>query len=510
MKIKFSFIISIILCSLFILSCDNGTKTQKGIISGVIYLDGQTEYSGIIVSVFSADVVPIEIKNVNREYPQLPYPINDYVYFDHRAYNPIRTVYTDSEGKFEISDITYGNYIIAYYKEGWGYNYMYDIELNSPEYNMEELRLYPELEVPHSITNEYIFISDRTYRISGNCVSLLGSNIIAQTNTRLIIDPKAIFQINGNFITQREDNNMVIITSSNRIYNPNSQVINGLAIEFTANSSVSNLNNILFSYLYDGLKITKKNLIIENCGFIRNINSLQIFNVNNIEIRHNNFLINEDIQSETVYCYNTDQVVLERNIFYKNACSIKTEIGKNSIIQNNYFINGVYEIQTLWESTAIAQYNSFKDSKNALSNSGASNLEILYNEINSETCVNIFNTSNWENTFTQGWTKANNNNFMSTDYAVLCKAVYFYGGNPMPLDFHNNYWGVTNSDDIANMIYDYYDAPPHDTSHGGNWGIIEYIPFKTSPVTNAGVQLNNTSLIIKPLKTPISQKKFSH
>ena len=60
------------------------------------------------------------------------------------------------------------------------------------------------------------------------------------------------------------------------------------------------------------------------------------------------------------------------------------------------------------------------------------------------------------------------------------------------------------------MIYDYYDAPPHDTSHGGNWGIIEYIPFKTSPVTNAGVQLNNTSLIIKPLKTPISQKKFSH
>ena len=119
-------------------------------------------------------------------------------------------------------------------------------------------------------------------------------------------------------------------------------------------------------------------------------------------------------------------------------------------------------------------------------------MEILYNEINSETCVYTFITSNWGNSPTQGWTKANNNNFRSINYAVLCNAVYYNEGNPMSLDFHNNYWGIANSDGIDDKIYDYYDAPPYDTSNGGNWGIIEYTPFKTSPITNAGIQFNNT------------------
>ncbi len=372
-KIKIIILVCFIIPIIF--GCERTTEVKKGEISGYILLEKQMDHSGIIVSIYPAHIVPAEIIAVNREYPQLSYPIDDYVYFDHRAYNPIKTVYTDSEGKFKIPNIDYGNYIIAYYKNGWGYNYVYDIELNSPEYIMDEHCLYQELEVPHSITNEYNFISDRTYRISGNCVSLPGSHIIAHTNTRIIIDPDAIFQINGNFTTQYEEDSMVIITSSNSIYQPNSEVIAGLAVEFTANSTVSNLNNILFSYLEDGLKITKSNVLIENCGFIRNRNSLQIANISDIEIKENNFLLNEDTLSETVYCYNTNDVVIERNIFFKNACSIKTEIGKESIIQNNYFMDGNYGLQTLWESTAIAQYNIFNGSKYALSNSGASNLE---------------------------------------------------------------------------------------------------------------------------------------
>ena len=51
MKIKFCFNIVIPLCTLLIMSCDNGTKTHNGVISGIINLEGQTDYSGIIVSV---------------------------------------------------------------------------------------------------------------------------------------------------------------------------------------------------------------------------------------------------------------------------------------------------------------------------------------------------------------------------------------------------------------------------------------------------------------------------
>ena len=66
MKIRFCFIALISLVAILLCSCDSNTKIQKGVISGVIILDGQTDYSGITVMLYSTDIVPEKLKEINN------------------------------------------------------------------------------------------------------------------------------------------------------------------------------------------------------------------------------------------------------------------------------------------------------------------------------------------------------------------------------------------------------------------------------------------------------------
>jgi len=58
----------------------------------------------------------------------------------------------------------------------------------------------------------------------------------------------------------------------------------------------------------------------------------------------------------------------------------------------------------------------------------------------------------------------------------------------MPLDFAQNYWGTTLLGEIEDLILDFNDLPPYDATSGGNYGIVEFIPYRTSRVSTAGIQ----------------------
>ena len=118
---------------LFSTGCKSNTSGQEGIVTGVIQLDGETDHSGIVVSIYNAGIVPEEISQIQDEYPQLAFPIDDKVLFDHREHEALHSVYTDNEGSFSFPKLPYDEYIVAYSKEGWGCNYVFDIELNSNE-----------------------------------------------------------------------------------------------------------------------------------------------------------------------------------------------------------------------------------------------------------------------------------------------------------------------------------------------------------------------------------------
>ncbi|MFA6887744.1 MAG: hypothetical protein WCQ65_12345, partial [Fermentimonas sp.] len=128
--------------------CNSNTSGQVGNVTGVIQLEGETDHSGIVVSIYNAGIVPEDISQIQDEYPQLAFPIDDKALFDHREHEALHSVYSDNEGNFSFPKLPYDEYIVAYSKEGWGYNYLFDIELNGDEINISNKasNLYTETE----------------------------------------------------------------------------------------------------------------------------------------------------------------------------------------------------------------------------------------------------------------------------------------------------------------------------------------------------------------------------
>jgi len=191
MKLRVRLIVCIVIIAIFLCSCDSGTKTQKGIISGVIILEGQTDYFGITVMLYSADIVPEKLKEINNQYPQIAFPIKDKHIFDHRERAPLFTVVTNNNGFFSFPEVVYGKYIITYLKEGWGYNYLFDIELNAQEISVNniqeaDLTLYPEIIVPATIEGNYIFLQNHCYVVDNDVTALLTSTLNIRKDTSVM------------------------------------------------------------------------------------------------------------------------------------------------------------------------------------------------------------------------------------------------------------------------------------------------------------------------------------
>jgi len=202
MKIKIIYFVIIALVSIVLFSCDSGTKIQKGVISGVIILDGQTDYSGITVMLYSTDIVPEKLKEINKQYPQLAFPLKDKHIFDHRERTPLFTVVTNNNGFFSFPEVVYGKYIITYLKEGWGYNYLFDIELNAQEISTNniqkaDLTLYPETIVPATIERNYNFLQNHCYIVENDVTALPTSTLNFTQDAKILIAPSKKITILG-------------------------------------------------------------------------------------------------------------------------------------------------------------------------------------------------------------------------------------------------------------------------------------------------------------------------
>ena len=165
---------------------------------------------------------------------------------------------------------------------------------------------------------------------------------------------------------------------------------------------------------------------------------------------------------------------------------MKDEIVKNAVVNNNAFINGSREYINSWESTCEFSHNLVDNQGIGIENTGKSNLTIIYNHIKAQKCIQTYHSLNWYNTVNNGWTKANNNNFIAEIYAVESLAGYYYPEGPYPLDFKNNYWNTTSSVIIDELIVDFNDLGL--VAGSGVSSIVNYVPFKNGPVAGAGIQ----------------------
>jgi hypothetical protein len=115
-------------------------------------------------------------------------------------------------------------------------------------------------------------------------------------------------------------------------------------------------------------------------------------------------------------------------------------------------------------------------------------LDIQNCDVAGEVCVYTYHTGNQGNSISNGWTRANYNNFTGSTNTVRATAQFYtYQHEYVLMDFKNNYWGTINQTVIEQSIIDFNDLEPY-PQPGNIWPLIEFVPFRTSEVVDAGIQ----------------------
>ena len=126
-----------------IIACSSTTEISKGELSGVVNLEGLEDHSGIIVALYDLAYLDTTITRINNQYPQIGVKINQHTEFDHRLQSPVKYTETDVDGSFEITKIPTGNYSIVAMKAGWGFKYLYEIEIEKGDNQLSTLTPNP-------------------------------------------------------------------------------------------------------------------------------------------------------------------------------------------------------------------------------------------------------------------------------------------------------------------------------------------------------------------------------
>lgn len=475
---------------MFLFGCTSSTNPIKGNINGTLILEGLKDHSGINVMLFKADVVNEAIKDVQERYPQLAFTVSDELVFDHRTFQSLASVLTTNTGSFAFDKLHYGKYIIAFFKEEWGYKYLFEIVLNSDyysinaHYDIEDLSLHPVVSLPASVTDDYTFARGHTYIVEQDVLFLEGSNLFVEPKSIILLDPGKKITILGSSVFP-DGEEYIIVTSSSAVYNePPSEIQNGDGLVFL--NQTGTIKNLCMSYLNTALYVRSSNTRIQNV-MIRNSNfGITNFQVSNVSISGCVFIENNNVNGAAIYNNLVDGFHADHCMFSNNYLSVINEVTIEALIENCFFGGGNVEFRNIYDSETIFRYNTLENTATAIENTGRSNLHLFSNSIKANICVKTYHTLNWYNSINHGWTSATNNNFFATELCVESKARYYSTSTAYPLDFKQNYWGTTNINTIAELIVDYHELGEHDTEWV--WSEVLFQPYKSTEVVNAGIQ----------------------
>lgn len=124
---------------LFIITaCTSPTSSSKGSLTGTVSLEGETDFSGISVSLYELAYLDTTIVRINNEYPQIGVIITQHTEFDHRLQSPLKTATTLADGSFEIEKIPTGIYNLVAQKADFGFRYLYEVSISKGDNELSE------------------------------------------------------------------------------------------------------------------------------------------------------------------------------------------------------------------------------------------------------------------------------------------------------------------------------------------------------------------------------------
>ena len=115
---------------LLLMSCSKQpTSPETGTLTGTVYLEAQTDHSGITVALYELAELDTAIVGYNQRFPNVAFPISQATEFDHRLGEVAAEAKTKQDGSFEIDGVEEGTYNLVAEKAGFGWKYLYPVSI---------------------------------------------------------------------------------------------------------------------------------------------------------------------------------------------------------------------------------------------------------------------------------------------------------------------------------------------------------------------------------------------
>ena len=435
------------------------------------------DFSGVTVALYKTAVLDTTLVRINQQYPQIGVQITQETEFDHRNFNPLKVVTTDTEGKFSFPSLSPGNYNLVVWKNEWGIRYICSVRAEEKENNnLGNIELYPATSYNSPIVSEpTIFKSDHSYFIP-NDVNFT-SSVEFQPRAQIFIHPACIVKFYGAITTPEftSPRDMWKISSGKEIYS-NSLVIMDYDSYFSSVNFYGdeiNLKSGIVRYGSSGISTVNISLndisymVFGNCGTALSVNE------GNLNISY--LIISNCDGLGILFTYNAGvnyNIIASRCIINNiSQRGISIERTNNYNINNCYFNNNNYAIYIKYCNEGFIENNVFNLTYyHIFYHKTCNHSEIRYNNL-FKSINSIRPKGNINN--------INNNNFFG--YANY----FIYIINPDPpysfvsadVNATNNYWAV---EEVNNYLADAEDDPrcPYH---------IIYFPRLSNPEKKAGI-----------------------
>ena len=465
---------------LFLLSCSN-TGPQTGNLSGTINLEGQSDHSGIVIGVYELAELDPDIVEANQKWPHIGVIINQHTEFDHRFGTLVKTGETDASGSFEITDIPTGIYNVIVIKDGYGFRYIYEVNVTSGSNSLPNLKsvnmLYPETQVTSDISSTTIWQTNHHYIIEEDII-VDDELTIEQGAVIRLYEGKEITSY-GTFNAVGEYENFVWFTKNDGF----SETLNSIEPDSTYIWDRVTLEP------YSQAQVQWCKFDWANIGLLNHLNGFEIsdcifresqcgFKSEDVDSTFCSNLLCEEIYNEEqggIYFLHVDDGCIEKNIVKGCADGIKIYNQSNPEIKNNYLDNCNTVIDISYYSSPNVHNNEIVNSNQAITVTLYSYPQIKNNEIKTVKGIMTYHCSYYNLVI-------NYNNLNCIIFALETKT---YNYIPTDIDATNNYFFTKNETEIQELIYDKNDVEPSQQQY---YGIVDYFPFLTQKYPYAGIQ----------------------
>jgi hypothetical protein len=483
--------------SIFIItSCKSSTEPRTGSLTGRVLLINDSgdsnldpaDNSGITIAVYPLAVIDSTITRLNNQYPGIGVIATQRTEFDHRSNNAITTCLTQADGSFYLEGLSEGQYNIVAMKSGWGFRYIYSININNGtnvlagDLESGAVALYPEQKISGYMSSvnltvgnyHHLVIEDNTYILDGSSLTLNPGAIVR-------INPGVKLEVMGFASIHGTNDSLVTFISNDAIFstrqstpvafdgiklNANSTLANG-GVEFIkVMNSVSGLAAYrAFSIRYSVLQGV--NEIVSVAGSSTDL--LQVSIANCI------FQMDSSSPNYDISIASSSPVSFQKNIIM-GSNGLACRASANIECKDNYINVSTIGLYFYDVSSVAVMYNDIIAGSNAIFNNYRVTSNISYNNV---TAMDGLRYSSFGNIAT-----ANYNNLFCSHYSITYLDT---STEHQHLPAQNNWFNTIDNELIQSLILDKSDYSENDPLFP-LLSYVDYTPYRTSKQSSAGIR----------------------